>query len=45
MNERNDAMLVTTMNDLPGHEIEEVLGSGFGLTVRSRYLGSTWAPP
>ena len=34
-------MLVTTMNDLPGHEIEEVLGSVFGLTVRSRHLGST----
>jgi uncharacterized protein YbjQ (UPF0145 family) len=41
MNERNDAMLVTTMNDVPGHEIEEVLGSVFGLTVRSRHLGST----
>ena len=34
-------MLVTTMNDLPGHEIEEVLGSVFGLTVRSRHVGST----
>jgi hypothetical protein len=34
-------MLVTTTNDLPGHEIEEVLGSVFGLTVRSRHLGST----
>jgi uncharacterized protein YbjQ (UPF0145 family) len=28
------------MNDLPGYEIEEVLGEVFGLTVRSRNLGS-----
>jgi uncharacterized protein YbjQ (UPF0145 family) len=28
------------MNDLPGWEIEEVLGEVFGLTVRSRNLGS-----
>jgi uncharacterized protein YbjQ (UPF0145 family) len=34
-------MLITTMNDIPGREIEEVLGSVFGLTVRSRHLGST----
>jgi len=33
-------MLISTMNDLPGHEIEEVLGEVFGLTVRSRNLGS-----
>jgi uncharacterized protein YbjQ (UPF0145 family) len=33
-------MLITTMNDLPGHEIEEVFGEVFGLTVRSRHLGS-----
>jgi uncharacterized protein YbjQ (UPF0145 family) len=33
-------MLITTMNDLPGHEIEEVLGEVFGLTVRSRNVGS-----
>ena len=33
-------MIVTTMNDLPGYEIEEVLGEVFGLTVRSRNLGS-----
>ena len=36
-----DEMLVTTMNDVPGYEIEEVLGSVFGLTVRSRHIGST----
>jgi uncharacterized protein YbjQ (UPF0145 family) len=33
-------MIITTMNDLPGYEIEEVLGEVFGLTVRSRNLGS-----
>lgn len=34
------AMLITTGNDLPGHDIERVLGEVFGLTVRSRNLGS-----
>ena len=29
-------MLISTMNDLPGYEIDEVLGEVFGLTVRSR---------
>jgi uncharacterized protein YbjQ (UPF0145 family) len=33
-------MIITTMNDLPGYEIDEVLGEAFGLTVRSRHLGS-----
>src|SRR3954451_6299094 len=33
-------MLISTMNDIPGSEIEEVLGEVFGLTVRSRNLGS-----
>jgi uncharacterized protein YbjQ (UPF0145 family) len=33
-------MIISTMNDLPGYEIEEVLGEVFGLTVRSRNLGS-----
>ena len=33
-------MLITTANDLPGHEIEEVFGEVFGLTVRSRNVGS-----
>jgi uncharacterized protein YbjQ (UPF0145 family) len=28
------------MNDLPGYEIEEVLGEVFGLTVRARNVGS-----
>ena len=33
-------MVISTMNDLPGYEIEEVLGEVFGLTVRSRNIGS-----
>jgi uncharacterized protein YbjQ (UPF0145 family) len=33
-------MLISTMNDLPGHRIDEVLGEVFGLTVRSRNVGS-----
>jgi uncharacterized protein YbjQ (UPF0145 family) len=33
-------MIITTMNDLPGYEIEEVLGEAFGLTVRARNVGS-----
>jgi uncharacterized protein YbjQ (UPF0145 family) len=33
-------MLITTANDLPGYEITETLGEVFGLTVRSRNLGS-----
>lgn len=33
-------MIITTMNDLPGYEIEEVIGEVFGLTVRARNLGS-----
>ena len=33
-------MLISTMNDLPGYQIEEVFGEVFGLTVRSRNVGS-----
>jgi uncharacterized protein YbjQ (UPF0145 family) len=33
-------MIITTMNDLPGYQIEEVLGEVFGLTVRARNIGS-----
>jgi uncharacterized protein YbjQ (UPF0145 family) len=33
-------MLISTMNDLPGYQIDEVLGEVFGLTVRSRNVGS-----
>jgi len=33
-------MLITTANDLPGYEITETRGEVFGLTVRSRNVGS-----
>ena len=33
-------MIITTMNDLPGYTVDEVLGEVFGLTVRSRHVGS-----
>jgi uncharacterized protein YbjQ (UPF0145 family) len=33
-------VIISTMNDLPGYEVEEVFGEVFGLTVRSRNLGS-----
>jgi uncharacterized protein YbjQ (UPF0145 family) len=29
-------MIISTMNDLPGYDIQEVHGEVFGLTVRSR---------
>ena len=33
-------MIVTTMNDIPGYGVDEVYGEVFGLTVRSRNIGS-----
>jgi uncharacterized protein YbjQ (UPF0145 family) len=33
-------MIVTTMNDIPGYDVDEVYGEVMGLTVRSRNLGS-----
>jgi uncharacterized protein YbjQ (UPF0145 family) len=33
-------MLIATTNDVPGYTIEEVFGEVFGLTVRSRNIGS-----
>jgi uncharacterized protein YbjQ (UPF0145 family) len=33
-------VIITTTPDLPGYEIQEVLGEVFGLTVRSRNIGS-----
>jgi uncharacterized protein YbjQ (UPF0145 family) len=33
-------MLISTMNDIPGYVVDEVYGEAFGLTVRSRNLGS-----
>ena len=36
----SDDIIVTTMNDLPGYEVTGVFGEVFGLTVRSRHVGS-----
>jgi uncharacterized protein YbjQ (UPF0145 family) len=33
-------LIISTMNDLPGYEIDEVYGEVIGLTVRSRNVGS-----
>jgi uncharacterized protein YbjQ (UPF0145 family) len=33
-------MLIVTGNDVPGYEITRVYGEVFGLTVRSRHIGS-----
>jgi uncharacterized protein YbjQ (UPF0145 family) len=33
-------MLIATTNEIPGYTIDEVLGEVFGLTVRSRNIGS-----
>ena len=33
-------MLIATTNELPGYVIDEVYGEVFGLTVRSRNIGS-----
>jgi uncharacterized protein YbjQ (UPF0145 family) len=33
-------MIVTTMNDIPGYQVDEVYGEVMGLTVRSRNIGS-----
>ena len=33
-------MVIATTNDLPGYTVEEVFGEVFGLTVRSRNIGS-----
>jgi len=38
--QKGQPMLISTMNDLPGWEVTEVLGEVFGLTVRSRNVGS-----
>jgi uncharacterized protein YbjQ (UPF0145 family) len=35
-------VLISTMNDIPGYAVTEVLGEVFGLTVRSRNVGSQW---
>ncbi|MGP3923960.1 YbjQ family protein [Streptomyces sp. 8N616] len=33
-------VLVVTTNDVPGYHVQQVIGEVFGLTVRSRHLGS-----
>ena len=33
-------MIISTMNELPGYTVDEVFGEVFGLTVRSRNVGS-----
>jgi uncharacterized protein YbjQ (UPF0145 family) len=33
-------VIISTMNDLPGFSVTEVIGEVFGLTVRSRNFGS-----
>jgi len=33
-------VLIATTNELPGYVVDEVLGEVFGLTVRSRNIGS-----
>ena len=33
-------MILSTMNDLPGYQVTEVIGEVFGITVRSRNIGS-----
>jgi uncharacterized protein YbjQ (UPF0145 family) len=33
-------VIVSTMNDLPGYRVDEVLGEVTGLTVRSRNVGT-----
>src|SRR3954447_9033357 len=35
-----EPMIVTTMNDIPGYDVDEVFGEVMGLTVRSRNIGS-----
>ena len=37
---KEETVIVTTMNDIPGYDVEEVFGEVFGLTVRSRNIGS-----
>ncbi|MBM7366855.1 YbjQ family protein [Gordonia hydrophobica] len=33
-------MIIVTTNELPGYQIEHTFGEVFGLTVRSRHIGS-----
>ena len=38
--DRSEHVIISTMNDLPGYEVTDVIGEVFGLTVRSRNFGS-----
>ncbi|KJK60049.1 YbjQ family protein [Saccharothrix sp. ST-888] len=38
--EQNSGVLVVTTNDVPGFRVERVIGEVFGLTVRSRHIGT-----
>ncbi|MEU8134479.1 YbjQ family protein [Streptodolium elevatio] len=38
--DNSSGVLVVTTNDVPGHRVDSVVGEIFGLTVRSRHLGS-----
>ncbi|MFC9324448.1 YbjQ family protein [Kitasatospora sp. NPDC057015] len=37
---QNAQVLVVTTNDVPGFRVDHVIGEVFGLTVRSRHVGS-----
>lgn len=36
----NADVLVVTTNDVPGYQVDHIIGEVFGLTVRSRHIGS-----
>ncbi|MCC3770042.1 YbjQ family protein [Streptomyces sp. UNOC14_S4] len=36
---QSDVLVVTT-NDVPGYRVDRIIGEVFGLTVRSRHIGS-----
>ncbi|MDH6125599.1 YbjQ family protein [Kitasatospora sp. GP82] len=38
--EQSSGVLVVTTNDVPGYRVERVIGEVFGLTVRSRHIGT-----
>lgn len=38
--QHSDKVLVVTTNDVPGYRVDRVIGEVFGLTVRSRNIGS-----
>ncbi|MGK4584167.1 YbjQ family protein [Kitasatospora sp. HPMI-4] len=38
--DQGSGVLVVTTNDVPGYRVERVIGEVFGLTVRSRHIGT-----